>query len=62
MTAKFKWGHEMKRLDELLIANRGEVAVRIARACQELGIRTAAVYSDADAQVAHVRVADIVFP
>ncbi len=52
----------MKKLDKLLIANRGEVAVRIARACQELGIRTVAVYSDADAQAMHVRVADEAFP
>ncbi|MGQ0765458.1 MAG: acetyl-CoA carboxylase biotin carboxylase subunit [Gemmatimonadota bacterium] len=42
----------------LLIANRGEIALRIVRACQELGVRSVAVYSDADAQAPHVRAAD----
>jgi 3-methylcrotonyl-CoA carboxylase alpha subunit len=42
----------------ILIANRGEVAVRIIRACQEMGIRTVAVYSDADADALHTMLAD----
>ena len=42
----------------LLIANRGEIAIRIARAAAELGIRTVAVYSDDDAQSLHTRKAD----
>ena len=45
-------------LHRLLIANRGEIAVRIVRACRELGIESVAVYSDADASAPHVVAAD----
>src|SRR5206468_10744488 len=48
----------MTMLESLLIANRGEIARRIIRTCRRLGIRTIAVYSDADAQAPFVREAD----
>jgi acetyl-CoA carboxylase, biotin carboxylase subunit len=47
-----------RQIEKVLIANRGEIALRIHRACHEMGIRTVAVHSTADADAMHVRLAD----
>ncbi len=51
----------MKKIRRLLIANRGEIALRIMRTAQEMGIQTIAIYSEADRDALHVRMADEAF-
>lgn len=51
-----------KQMNKILIANRGEIAVRIIRACKEFDIKTVAVYSEADKDMLHTKMADAIHP
>ncbi|MGI0036285.1 MAG: biotin carboxylase N-terminal domain-containing protein, partial [Nitrososphaera sp.] len=48
----------MAKITSILIANRGEIALRVIRACKELGIKSIAIYSDEDVRAVHVKRAD----
>lgn len=61
MTSSSAAGATSRPIEKLLIANRGEIACRIARSAKRMGIRTVAVYSDVDVNSKHVHDADEAF-